>query len=121
MYSYASRNYRRRLYTTVRPLDICFQLSRKRRCFWSQCCHFHHHQETPETYIPKRRGNKHMTTECRLYSNISLIHNGFHPTRPREAIHVQRNIEVRSRNHCCRGHSISSTYSDCVSLALVSY
>jgi hypothetical protein len=27
---------------------------------------------------------------------------------------------VRSRNHCCRGNSISSTYSECVSLALVS-
>jgi hypothetical protein len=61
-----------------------------------------------------------MATECRLYSNISLIYNGFHPTGPREAIHVQRNIEVRSRNHCCHANSISSTYSKCVSLALIS-
>ena len=61
-----------------------------------------------------------MATECRLYSNISLIYNGFHSAGPREANNVQRNIEVRSRNNCCCGNSICSTYSECVSLALVS-
>jgi hypothetical protein len=29
-----------------------------------------------------------------------------------------RNIEVRSRNHCCRG-KISSTYSECKTVALI--
>jgi hypothetical protein len=31
----------------------------------------------------------------------------------------KRNIEARSRNHCCRGKAISITHSDCVSAALV--
>jgi hypothetical protein len=31
----------------------------------------------------------------------------------------KRNIEVRSRNDCCRGKAISITYSECVSVALV--
>jgi hypothetical protein len=31
----------------------------------------------------------------------------------------KRNIEARSRNHCCRGKVISITYSDRVSVALV--
>jgi hypothetical protein len=31
----------------------------------------------------------------------------------------KRNIEARSRNHCCRGKAISITYSECVSVALV--
>jgi hypothetical protein len=31
----------------------------------------------------------------------------------------KRNIEARSRNHCCRGKAISITYSECVSAALV--
>jgi hypothetical protein len=33
-------------------------------------------------------------------------------------MYVQRNIEARSRNHCCRGKAISITYSECVSVAL---
>ena len=33
-------------------------------------------------------------------------------------MHVQRNMEVRSSNHCCRGKVICSTYSQCVSVAL---
>ena len=31
----------------------------------------------------------------------------------------KRNIDARSRNHCCRGKAISITYSECVSVALV--
>ena len=31
----------------------------------------------------------------------------------------KRNTEVRSRNHCCRGKAISTTYSECMSVALV--
>ena len=31
----------------------------------------------------------------------------------------KRNIEARSRNHCCRGKAVSVTYSECVSVALV--
>jgi hypothetical protein len=31
----------------------------------------------------------------------------------------KRNIEARSRNHCCRGKAINITYSECVSVALV--
>jgi hypothetical protein len=35
-------------------------------------------------------------------------------------MYVQRNIEARSRNHCCCGKAISITYSECVFiLALV--
>jgi hypothetical protein len=31
----------------------------------------------------------------------------------------KRNVCARSRNHCCRGKTISITYFECVSLALV--
>jgi hypothetical protein len=34
-------------------------------------------------------------------------------------MHVKRNIELRSLNHCCRGKEMSVTYSECVSVALV--
>jgi hypothetical protein len=30
-----------------------------------------------------------------------------------------RNIEARSRNHCCHGKAVSITYSECVCVALV--
>jgi hypothetical protein len=30
----------------------------------------------------------------------------------------ERYIEALSRNHCCRGKTISSTYSECTSVAL---
>ena len=36
----------------------------------------------------------------------------------RQAMYVQRNTEARSCNHCCSGNSISSTYSECVFVAL---
>jgi len=80
----------------------------------------HPYRETPETCRPKRRDNKNMAPECRLYSKISFIYNGFHTKGSRESIHANRNIEARSRNHCCRGNSISSTHSECVSLPLAS-
>ena len=31
----------------------------------------------------------------------------------------ERNIEARSRNHCCRGKAVRVAYSECVSTALV--
>ena len=34
-------------------------------------------------------------------------------------VHNKRSIKARYRNHCCRGKAISSTYSKCVSVALV--
>jgi hypothetical protein len=34
-------------------------------------------------------------------------------------MHVQRNIEVRSCIHCCSGKATSTTYSKCLSVALV--
>ena len=34
-------------------------------------------------------------------------------------MYVQRNIEARSRNHCCCGKAVSIPYSVCVSVALV--
>ena len=34
-------------------------------------------------------------------------------------MHVQRYIEGRSRNHCCRGKAINIKYYECVSVALV--
>jgi len=34
-------------------------------------------------------------------------------------MYVQRNTEVHSRNHCCRGRTITITYSQFVSVALV--
>jgi hypothetical protein len=37
----------------------------------------------------------------------------------RQAMCVSRNIEARSRNHCCRGKARRITYSECVSVALV--
>ena len=33
-------------------------------------------------------------------------------------MHVQRNMEARSKNHCCREKVIGTTYSQCVSVAL---
>ena len=38
----------------------------------------------------------------------------------RQAMHVQRKIVARSRNHCCPGKAISNTYSECVSVVLFS-
>jgi len=37
----------------------------------------------------------------------------------REAMHVQRNTIARSRKHWCRGTAIRITYSECVSVALL--
>ena len=34
-------------------------------------------------------------------------------------MHVFRNSEARSRNHCCRGKEISIAYSACVSVEVV--
>jgi len=34
-------------------------------------------------------------------------------------MNVQRNIEVRSCNHCCSGKAMSITYCECVFVALV--
>ena len=34
-------------------------------------------------------------------------------------MNVQRNIKVRSRNHCCRGKAMIFTYSEFVFVALV--
>ena len=34
-------------------------------------------------------------------------------------MYLQRNIEARSRNHCCHGKAVSVTYSECVCVALV--
>jgi hypothetical protein len=31
----------------------------------------------------------------------------------------KRNVQARSRNHCCRGKAISVTYSECVSVVLI--
>ena len=36
-----------------------------------------------------------------------------------QAVYVYRKIEARSRNHCCRGKSMSITYSECVFVAAV--
>jgi len=33
-------------------------------------------------------------------------------------MYVQLNIKERSRNHCCRGKAIGTTYSECVSVTL---
>ena len=38
--------------------------------------------------------------------------------KTRQLIYVQRNIEARSCNHCCRGKAIIITYSKCVFVAL---
>jgi hypothetical protein len=38
---------------------------------------------------------------------------------PRQAIYIQRNIEARSRNHCCRGKATCITYYECVPVALI--
>ena len=37
----------------------------------------------------------------------------------RKAMYVYRNIEVHLCNRCCSGKAISTTYSECVSIALV--
>jgi hypothetical protein len=33
--------------------------------------------------------------------------------------YAHRNIKARSRNHCCGGKAISTTYSECVSVAVI--
>ena len=38
---------------------------------------------------------------------------------PRRAMYVERNIEERSRNHCCSGKEINVTYSEFVPVAVV--
>jgi len=35
------------------------------------------------------------------------------------SVNYKRNIEVRSRNHCCRGNAVSVTYTEAVIVALV--
>jgi hypothetical protein len=46
-----------------------------------------------------------------------------HPRRMKnvktETVYVYRNNEARSRNHCCHWKASISTYSECVSVALV--
>jgi hypothetical protein len=37
----------------------------------------------------------------------------------RQALYVKRNVEARSRDHCCLGRALIITYSECVSVALV--
>jgi hypothetical protein len=37
----------------------------------------------------------------------------------RQTMHVKRNTEARSYNHCCSGKAISMVYSECVSVTLV--
>ena len=37
----------------------------------------------------------------------------------RQTVYVYRNIEARSRNHCCRGKAVRIKYYECVSLAFV--
>jgi hypothetical protein len=49
----------------------------------------------------------------------STLNNVLHKVVTREAVFVQRNCMVCSRNHCCRGKAISNIYSECVSVALV--
>ena len=41
-----------------------------------------------------------------------------HTSETRQAMYVQRNNEARSYNHCCSKKVISTTYSECVSVAL---
>jgi len=41
-----------------------------------------------------------------------------HQSLTRQAMYVQRNIEVRPDNHCCKGKAISITYSEYVFVAL---
>ena len=50
--------------------------------------------------------------KCIAYvkSNIDTI---------RQAMYIQRNNEVRSRNHFCSEQAVSITYSECVTVALV--
>ena len=45
-------------------------------------------------------------------SGYYMSHLSEHYTR--QAMYVQRNIEARSRNHCCRWKAVSITYSECV-------
>jgi hypothetical protein len=65
------------------------------------------------------------TNICKAKINLPLIgsrNQNFLPSRTKFTNvpkHEQRNIEARSRNHCCRGKAISITYCECVSVPLV--
>jgi hypothetical protein len=43
------------------------------------------------------------------------------PIKTRQAMYVQRNIQSRSRNHCCRAKAVSVTYSECVCVCVFSF
>jgi len=52
-------------------------------------------------------------------SNHKIILNMVQIWRVKKTIYVSREIEARSCNQCCRGKTISITYSECVFVALV--
>ena len=49
-------------------------------------------------------------SEC----HIKIVHNLVTHDVIRQAVYVEGDIEMRSRNHCCSGKAISITYSECV-------
>jgi hypothetical protein len=48
-----------------------------------------------------------------------LLTVSIHQAYTRQAMYAHRNIEARSRNHCCRRKAISTKHYECVSVALV--
>jgi hypothetical protein len=74
--------------------------------------------KNPEEQRPLLRGERlKPRQEPRLYATLCVRFN-FVSEKKREAVCVQRNIEARSRNHCCRGKAVSITYSAFVSIAI---
>ena len=45
---------------------------------------------------------------------LTIIDTDFYTSLTRESIHVSHNSEARSRNHCCHGQAMSTTYAVCV-------
>ena len=64
----------------------------------------------------------HCASAClRAYPILSYkLHAGeYHHQSITQAMYYKHNSKARSRNHCCREESISITYSECVSVAVV--
>jgi len=94
---------------------------------------------TLKLFVISKFQGTHLETVChflskKCFGNAILLRDGVHHLQScsfflnslymtewswtRQAVHVSRNVEAPSCNHCCSGKEISSTYSQCVSVAL---
>jgi hypothetical protein len=70
-------------------------------------------------YKDKHISGVQMKWNTMLHSENTVTHNQVLCEKDRRCMCDVTNIQARSRNHCCGGKAISITYSECVSVALV--